>query len=243
LHRLWEIDKDVRARCEDFDFHGIFTALHNFCAVELSAFYFDVRKDSLYCDPAGSLRRRAARTVLDQVFECLTAWLAPFLSFTADEAWLLRHPDEDGSVHLHDFPTLSDDWKDDALAEKWSVLRNLRRVVTGALEIKRADKTIGSSLQASVTIFADENFRQSCDGLDMPELFITSEANFAPGETPEGAFSLDEVPGVSVVVDLAGGEKCARCWQVLADVGAVPAHADICTRCADAVDLHQSAAE
>ena len=243
LHRLCEIDRDICQRCEDYDFHGIFTALHNFCAVELSAFYFDVRKDSLYCDAAESPRRRAARTVLDQVFECLTAWLAPFLSFTADEAWLLRHPGEDGSVHLHDFPTLPGDWQDDALAGKWAVLRNLRRVVTGALEIKRADKTIGSSLQAGVTIYAAKEFRQSCEGLDMPELFITSEAGFASGDAPEGAFSLEDVPGVSVVVTLAEGEKCARCWQVLADVGAEPVHVDICTRCADAVDAHQAAAE
>ncbi|MBT5676069.1 MAG: isoleucine--tRNA ligase [Rhodospirillaceae bacterium] len=238
LHRLWEIDRDIRQRCEDYDFHGIFTALHNFCAVELSAFYFDVRKDSLYCDAAQSPRRRAARTALDQIFECLTAWLAPFLSFTADEAWLLRHPGEDGSVHLRDFPTIPDSWQDDALAEKWAVLRNLRRVVTGALEIKRADKTIGSSLQASVTIYAGEEFQQSCAGLDMPELFITSEAEFAAGDAPDGAFTLEEVPGVAVMVALAGGEKCARCWQVLADVGAQPAHADICSRCAEAVDAH-----
>ncbi len=243
LHRLWEIDRDIRERCEDYDFHGIFTALHNFCAVELSAFYFDVRKDSLYCDAATNPRRRAARTVLDQIFECLTAWLAPFLSFTADEAWLLRHPDADGSVHLRDFPIIPDGWRDDALAEKWAVLRNLRRVVTGALEIKRADKTIGSSLQAGVTIHAGGDYRQSCDGLDMPELFITSEAQFAAGDAPDGAFELEEVPGVSVIVTLAGGEKCARCWQVLADVGAQPAHADICSRCAGAVDAHQAAAE
>ncbi|MBT3171639.1 MAG: hypothetical protein HN333_09455 [Rhodospirillaceae bacterium] len=124
------------------------------------------------------------------------------------------------------------------MAEKWAVLRNLRRVVTGALEIKRADKTIGSSLQASVTIYAGEEFQQSCAGLDMPELFITSEAEFAAGDAPDGAFTLEEVPGVAVMVALAGGEKCARCWQVLADVGAQPAHADICSRCAEAVDAH-----
>jgi len=243
LHRLCELDRDIRRRCEDFDFHGIFTTLHNFCAVELSAFYFDVRKDALYCDAADSLRRRAARTVLDQLFECLTAWLAPFLSFTADEAWLLRHPEEGGSIHLRDFPALDDVWRDDELAEKWVILRNLRRVVTGALEIKRADKTIGSSLRASVTIFAVEEFRQGCGGLDMPELFITSAACFAAGNAPDGAFALDDVPGVSVVVGLAEGEKCARCWQILADVGAAPAHADICARCAAAVDAHPAGTE
>ena len=243
LQRLCEIDRDIRARSETYDFHGIFTTLHNFCAVELSAFYFDVRKDSLYCDAAADMRRRAARTVLDQVFECLTAWLAPFLSFTADEAWLLRHPGEDDSVHLRDFPLLADVWRDDALAEKWALLRTLRRVVTGALEIKRADKTIGSSLQASVTLYASEEFRQSCDGLNMPELFITSEANFATGDGPEGAFALEDVSGVSVVVELATGEKCARCWQVLADVGTNKAYSDICARCADAVEAFPAAAK
>ena len=243
LHRLCEIDRDIRARTEAYDFHGIFTVLHNFCAVELSAFYFDVRKDSLYCDAAADMRRRAARTVLDQVFECLTAWLAPFLSFTADEAWLLRHPGEGDSVHLRDFPVLDDVWRDDALAEKWALLRTLRRVVTGALEIKRADKTIGSSLQASVTLYASEAFRQSCDGLDMSELFITSEANFAAGDAPEGAFALEDVPGVSVVVEVAAGEKCGRCWQVLADVGTNKAYSDICGRCADAVEASPVAAE
>jgi isoleucyl-tRNA synthetase len=243
LQRLCEIDRDIRARSETYDFHGIFTTLHNFCAVELSAFYFDVRKDSLYCDAAADMRRRAARTVLDQVFECLTAWLAPFLSFTADEAWLLRHPGEDDSVHLRDFPVLADVWRDDALAEKWALLRTLRRVVTGALEIKRADKTIGSSLQASVTLYASEEFRQSCDGLNMPELFITSEANFATGDGPEGAFALEDVSGVSVVVELATGEKCARCWQILADVGTNNAYSDICARCADAVEASPAAAK
>ncbi len=243
LHRLWEIDRDIRRCCENFDFHGIFTALHNFCAVELSAFYFDVRKDSLYCDLKSAARRRAARTVLDLVFECLTAWLAPFLCFTADEAWLLRHPGDSGSVHLQDFPALPDAWRDDALAAKWDKLRMLRRVVTGALEIKRADKSIGSSLQAATAVYATDDYRSACDALNLSELFITSEARFAEGDAPDGAFALEEVPGVSVVVTQARGEKCARCWQVLPEVGAAPHHANICARCRDAVEAHQAAAE
>ena len=243
LHRLWEMDRDIRLCCENFDFHGIFTALHNFCAIELSAFYFDVRKDSLYCDPGCAPRRRAARTVLDHLFECLTAWLAPFLCFTADEAWLLRHPGDSNSVHLQDFPTLPEAWRDDALADKWAKLRTLRRVVTGALEIKRSDKSIGSSLQAEATVYATEAYRRCCDGLNLPELFITSEAHFADGDAPDGAFGLEEVSGVRVVIDPADGEKCARCWQVLAEVGKGPKHADICARCADAVEAHQAAAK
>jgi isoleucyl-tRNA synthetase len=129
------------------------------------------------------------------------------------------------------------------LAEKWAKLRTLRRVVTGALEIKRADKSIGSSLQAEAVIYATEDFRRCCDGLDLPELFITSGARFMEGEAPKDAFELEEVDGVRVVIGLADGEKCARCWQVLAEVGAGGSETDICARCTDAVEAHQAAAE
>ena len=155
----------------------------------------------------------------------------------------MRYPGDSGSVHLQDFPTLPDRWRDDALAEKWAKLRKLRRVVTGALEIKRADKSIGSSLQAEAIVYATEDYRRCCDELHMPELFITSEARFEEGDAPGGAFELEEVAGVSVVIRPAAGEKCARCWQVLPEVGSVGEHTDICARCADAVEAHQAAAE
>ncbi|MGZ8403777.1 MAG: isoleucine--tRNA ligase, partial [Rhodoplanes sp.] len=161
LHRLWTLDAALRAACASFEFHPFFSELHTFCAVDLSAFYFDVRKDSLYCDPIVSSRRRAARTVLDLLFDHLTAWLAPFLCFTAEEAWLSRHPGSEESVHLRLFPDVPAAWRDDALAAKWETLRQLRRVVTGALEIKRAEKTIGSSLQACPIVYAGEPFRSA----------------------------------------------------------------------------------
>ena len=135
LNRLWQMDKMVRESCDAFHFHPLFTELHNFCAVDLSAFYLDIRKDSLYCDSVSSINRRAARTVLDELFNCLTAWLAPFICFTAEEAWRSRNPGEDESVHLCLFPEVPDDWRDDALSEKWQTIRNLRRVVTGAIAI------------------------------------------------------------------------------------------------------------
>ncbi len=106
LHRLSRLDEQLRQACADFQFHAVFAELHTFCAVDLSAFYFDIRKDALYCDPADAPRRRAARTVLDALFDCLTAWLAPFLCFTAEEAWLARNPGGEESVHLRVFPTL-----------------------------------------------------------------------------------------------------------------------------------------
>src|SRR5690606_10308396 len=142
-----------------------------FCANDLSAFYFDVRKDSIYCDPKDTPVRRAARTVFDSVFDCLTAWLAPFICFTAEEAWLSRNPEAD-SVHLRTFPEIPAQWRNDALFEKWDRVRKVRRVVTGALEVERAEKRIGSSLEAHPTIYLDPAFQEAVTGLDLAEIAI-----------------------------------------------------------------------
>jgi len=243
LHRVWEMDKLLRKACDDLEFHPLFVELHTFCSVELSAFYFDIRKDSLYCDAADSVRRRAARTVLDTLFDCLTAWLAPFACFTAEEAWLSRNPGEDDSVHLRPFPDIPDAWRDDALADKWDLVRRLRRVVTGALEIERAAKRIGSGLQAHMRIFAAESYQDAVRGLDLAELCITSGAEFVDGAVPSDAFALADVADVSVVVGPAAGEKCERCWQVLEEVGSRADHPALCHRCADAVERHPAAAQ
>ncbi|MFQ5785129.1 MAG: isoleucine--tRNA ligase [Alphaproteobacteria bacterium] len=241
LHRLAELDAEVRRCCDDFDFHSLFTALHNFCAGDLSAFYFDIRKDSLYCDRVDSPRRRAARSVLDAVFSCLTAWLAPILCFTAEEAWLNRFPSEDDSVHLRLFPEIPGDWRDAALAEKWLKVRRLRRVVTGALEVERREKRIGSSLQAHPTVHAPAALVAAMDGLDLAEIGITSSATLIEGAPPAGAFRLDDVAGVGVAVGLAEGEKCQRCWQVLPEVGRAPGSTDLCARCSAAVAVRRVA--
>jgi len=210
--------------------------LHNFCAVDLSAFYFDIRKDALYCDAVNSPRRRAARTVMDLLLDTLCKWLAPFTSFTAEEAWLARHPSEDGSVHLETFPVIPAEWQDKVLAAKWDKVRAVRRVVTGALEIERVAKRIGSSLQASPALYvADPALRNALDGLDMAEICITSGLLLVDGAAPEGAFALADVPGVGVLPTPAEGEKCQRCWKVLNEVGKHK-HACVCGRCSDAVD-------
>ncbi len=236
LHRLAELDAVVRASAADYDFHTLFTALHNFCAVDLSAFYFDVRKDALYCDRPDAARRRAARTVLDRAFDCLARWLAPVLCFTAEEAWLCRHPGDDAaSVHLELWPTLPAAWRDDALGAKWGRIRDLRRVVTGALELERAQKRLGSSLQAEVEIFAAADDAAALAGLDLAEICITSAGTLAVAPPPADAFTLAEVPGIGVRVRRAPGEKCQRCWRVLPEVGRDQAHPDLCGRCADAV--------
>jgi isoleucyl-tRNA synthetase len=235
LHRLAELDAVVRRACDGFDFHAMFTAVHNFCAVDLSAFYFDVRKDSLYCDRLDHPVRRAVRTVLDELFSCLTAWLAPVLCFTAEEAWRARRGPDAESVHLRLFPDVPAAWRDDALAEKWRRVRALRRVVTGALELARAEKRMGASLQAHPVVHAGPEYREALRGLDLAEICITSGATLGDAPAPAGAFTLADVAGVAVVANLADGTKCQRCWRVLPDVGSDPEHPDICGRCADVV--------
>jgi len=243
LHRIWALDALVRQTTDDFEFHTQWTALHNFCAVELSAFYFDIRKDALYCDAPDSLRRRAARTVLDVLFSHLTAWLAPILCFTSEEAWLTRAGEGDAeSVHLRTYPCVPESWRDDALAAKWEKVRRLRRVVTGALEIERAEKRIGSSLQGAPTVYADAETVAAMEGVDLSEISITSAATLLTGDVPDGAFTVPDIAGIGVVSALAEGEKCARCWQVLSDVG-THTNPDVCARCDAAVSNQKEAAE
>ena len=243
LHRLSEIDRALRQACDDLLFHPLFAELHAFCTVDLSALYFDVRKDSLYCDPAGSLRRRAVRTVLDWIFDCLSAWLAPFLCFTAEEAWRAREGEGRSSVHERLFPVLPQGWHDEALAAKWVTLRRLRRVVTGAIEVERAANRLGASLQAHPVIYANEEYRRAAAGVDLAELCITSAVALSDQPAPDAAYRLADVEGVAVLVGRAAGEKCERCWQVLPEVGTLPDFPGICPRCADAVRRHRAAAE
>ena len=236
LHRLSQLDAQVRATADNFELHDCYMELHNFCAVDLSAFYFDIRKDSLYCDAPSSTRRRAVRTVLHEIFIRLATWLAPVLAFTAEEAWRARPWKEgEASVHLRTYPETPGSWRDDALAAKWDKLRDIRRVVTGALELARADKKIGASLQAHPVVHLTPARRQMLDGVDLSEIAITSAVTLSDAAAPSGAFTLPDVDGVAVQVNLAEGEKCERCWQVLPEVGAHKDHPGLCNRCADVV--------
>jgi len=235
-HRLWELDRLVRRAVDDFDLNAVNRALHDFCAVELSAFYFDVRKDSLYCDAPDATRRRACRSVLDDLFSCLTAWLAPILCFTAEEAWWARGIGPEQSVHMRVFPEIPAEWEDQALAERWERIKAVRRVVTGALVLQRAEKKLGSALQAAPQVFvADADLLAAVRTIDLAEIAITSGASLESGEGPAEAFRMEEVPGVAVVVAAAAGQKCQRCWQVLPEVGERPDHPELCRRCSDAV--------
>jgi isoleucyl-tRNA synthetase len=236
LHRLAELDVLIRQAYADFDYKRIFAGLNGFMTVDLSAFYFDIRKDALYCDPISSLTRKACLTVLDHAFRCIVTWLAPILCFTAEEAWLARFGDNAGSVHLELFPTVPQTWRDPVLAEKWRKVRLVRRVVTGALEIERAQKRIGSSLEADPIIYvADPELFAALVDIDWAEVAITSAATLAQGEGPSDAFRLADVPSVAVVSQLAEGRKCARSWKISPAVGADPKFPDVTPRDAKAL--------
>ena len=218
LHRLSELDTRMRRALETHDWTGIYPDLHAFCSSDLSAFYFDVRKDSIYCDAPGHPTRRAARTVLDLLHRCLTAWLAPVLCFTAEEAWLARFPSEDDSIHLQSFPAIPDSGFDAALSQRWATLREIRGRLTEALEKARAEKLIGSSLQAALTLPPEATTLLDPD--NWAGLAIVSQAR----------------PGPALAVERAPGEKCARCWRVLPEVGSE--HADLCLRCTAVIESH-----
>ncbi len=233
LHRLAELDEKVREGYAKYDFQGVFQAVFTFATVDLSAFYFDIRKDALYCD-GDTLRRRSARTVLDILFHRLTKWLAPMLTFTMEEVWLERFTGEDSSVHLEDFTETPPAWRDDALAAKWAEVRKVRRVVTGALEVERTAKVIGASLEAAPTVYVSDDTAKVLETVSFDDLCITSGITVSTDAAPDGAFRLDDVADVAVVFARADGEKCQRCWKILPDVGS-HAHAGVCGRCNDAL--------
>jgi isoleucyl-tRNA synthetase len=229
LHKLLVLDGVVRDGYARFDFQGVFRAIFDFATLDLSSFYFDIRKDALYCD-GDTPRRLAALTVLDHLYGRLTTWLAPILPFTMEEVWLQRNG-EDTSVHLVDFPETPAEWRDDALAARSETVRAVRRVVTGALEEQRTAKVIGSSLEAGPTVYLDADLAAVItDHETFADLCITSQITVLEGEAPEGAFTLDDVKGVGVVFAKAEGQKCARCWKVLPDVG-THSHEAVCGRC------------
>ena len=234
LHRLAELDTRVRDGYTAYDFQGVFQAIFTFATVDLSAFYFDVRKDVLYCD-GDTVERRAARTVLDILFHRLTTWLAPVLVFTMEEVWLERFGGEDSSVHLIDIPETPAEWLNPELAEKWAMIRRVRRVVTAALEVQRTEKVIGASLEAAPVLYlADQAVKDVLEQMPFADICITSDLTLSTDAAPSDAFTMAEVEGVAVSFVKAEGEKCGRCWKILPDVG-THNHAGVCGRCDEAL--------
>ena len=234
LHRLSELDDEVRAGYAAYDFAAVHQAVFQFATSDLSAFYFDIRKDALYCD-GDTPRRRAARTVLGLLHERLTTWLAPILPFTMEEVWLEVHPGEESSVHLRDFPEPRPGWRDDALAARWSRIRAVRRAVNGALEVARRDKVIGSSLEAAPIVHVDAETAALLGDVPFEDICITSGIEVTDAPAPDDAFRPEGEAGIAVVFAHAEGGKCQRCWKILPDVGH-HGHDGVCARCDGALD-------
>ncbi|MFL6862569.1 MAG: class I tRNA ligase family protein, partial [Allosphingosinicella sp.] len=218
LHRLAELDAELKAAAEGFDFNRYTRLITSFANEDLSAFFFDIRKDSLYCDAPASPKRRAYRTVLDTIFHALVRWLAPILCFTAEEVWLTRYPDE-GSVHLLEWPAIDPAWRDAALAAKWALIRHSRERVTEAIEPLRREKAIGSSLEAKVLYPAAEIDLADTALAELAEIYIVSEVEAGPGESLE--------------IAKADHAKCGRCWRLLPEVKEEGA---LCARCEGVVN-------
>jgi isoleucyl-tRNA synthetase len=227
LHLLWEVDQTVREAYRVYDYKKVTATLMQFMNTDLSAFYFDIRKDALYCDPWSSLKRRSCRTVIDQLFHCLTTWWAPILVFTTEEAWLQRFSGEGSSVHLMQFAKTPVEWRDDALAAKWAKIRDVRSVVTGALEIQRANKTIGSSLEAAPRVHVQQGSEEALAlrDCDFAEICITSAIEIIEGASKD----------ITVDFAKAEGAKCARSWKISKDIGSDAEFPDITPRDAEAV--------
>jgi isoleucyl-tRNA synthetase len=236
LHELAIRAELVRKAYETFDFKSVVATLSAFMNSELSAFYIDIRKDTLYCDPPSSPARKAALTTIDLLCNSILKWLAPVLSFTAEEGWRMYRPEAEASVHLTLFPEGLEKLRDDKLAAKWETIRNVRRVVTGALELERAAKNIGSSLEASPLVYiSDKAIFSTLFDIDLAEVCITSNAMVTNADAPAGAFMLPDVQGVAVVVEKAVGTKCARSWKILPTVGEDAEYPDVSPRDAQAL--------
>jgi isoleucyl-tRNA synthetase len=236
LHRLAEVDAIVREAYGNFDYKTVVATLATFMNTDLSAFYFDIRKDTLYCEPPSSVARKAALTTVDILCDTILKWLAPILCFTADEAWMNYRGAGPASVHLTTFPDNLGAFRDDRLAAKWETIRDVRRVVTGALELERAAKRIGSSLEASPMVYVtDADIFGILADVDLAEVCITSNAMLTNADPPANAFKLPDVPNVAVVVELAQGRKCARSWKILPTVGDDPEYPDVSPRDAKAL--------
>ncbi len=239
LHRLQLLVDKARRAYDLYEYHVIFHALHNFCAVDLSALYLDILKDRLYTSPAKSVARRSAQTVLHTLADALCRLMAPILPFTAEEIWqhMPATPGRVPSVHLSQLPAPQPESMDAPLAERWEPLLAVRGEVTKALEAARAQKLIGHALDAAVTLSVDRELydRLARYTADLRSIFIVSAADLAQDATLAGAFESTEIKGLKVRVQPAAGEKCHRCWVHETSVGENPQHPTICARCTKAL--------
>lgn len=240
LHILAEADTSIRADYAAYNFQAVTQKIFHIVAFDLSSFYFDVRKDILYCALPNSPMRIAVQSVLYHIFHVVARWLAPIIPFTTDDVWM-HHPlyndtnaGMERSVHLHDFLDIPPEWHDPSLSADWEKIRRIRSFVIAALEPQRAEGTIGSALEACPVVYiADDHVRRLCTDVRLADLCLTSGAYISADPVPQSAFVLEDTPGVGVVFALAEGEKCPRCWKITRQAAAD----GLCKRCQDVVGL------
>jgi isoleucyl-tRNA synthetase len=236
LSKLSGLSGRVQKAYDDYDFHVLYHAVHNFCAVEMSAFYLDVLKDRLYTAPAKGVARRSAQTAMYTILDTLTRLMAPVLSFTADEIWGYLPGNREKSVHLDRFPRLDAALVDPALETRIDQLLEVRGEVSKLLEQARTAKLIGSGLEAKVTLSATAGpLREllQAEREELATLFIVSQAELVDSLS-DGTAS-DALPGLTIRIERAEGEKCPRCWTYSSGIGSNTAHPAICPRCAAAL--------
>jgi isoleucyl-tRNA synthetase len=214
MHQIFALNKKFELYFNEYNFHKLYKELVNFCSLELSAFYFDMRKDTLYCDEISSTKRQACINFLGLILDILLKWFAPILSFTTEEIFQIIHEEKNLSIHLQSFPKIPSQWENKKLFEKWEKFKNVKKVVNAAMEIKRADKKIGSSLEADVKVHLDDDYLNLVKDLDLSEYFITSSAEAKKLINGNDYFELKELKGIKVSVKKAEGEKCPRCWKI-----------------------------
>ncbi len=225
LHRLWEVDRVVQKCVSTFNFHLMFTTLLNFCSSDLSAFYFDIRKDTIYCDSKESVQRRSTRTLLNIIFNHLVRWFAPSISFTSEEAWKAMGNKE--SIHLQDFLQCKNEYEDNQLNEKWNLIKNIRKVATGAIEKIREEKITRSSLEAHIDIFVSAESYKKLEKVMFDEITITSSFSLYVIDEKSNGFSIEDISDVIVKASKVNGEKCQRCWKYEAKL----INDEVCNRC------------
>ena len=215
LNQIFNLNKNFKKYLKEYNFHKLYKELLNFCSLDLSAFYFDIRKDVLYCDDLKSSRRQICINLLTLTLDSLLRWFAPILSFTTEEIFQILNKEKKSSIHLEKLPEIPSTWENKKIFEKWEKLKIIRNVTNSAIEIKRSSKEIGSSLEADIEIYLGKNYLELVKDINLSEFFITSKAKAKSMINNDKLFKVEGIADVAVSVKKAEGEKCSRCWKIL----------------------------
>ena len=215
LHQIFELNKNFKKYLKEYNFHKLYKELLNFCSLDLSAFYFDIRKDVLYCDDLKSDQRQICTKLLALTLDVLLKWFAPILSFTTEEIFQILNKEKQSSIHLENFPDIPTEWENKKIFEKWEKLKIVRNVTNAAIEVKRTNKDIGSSLEADIEVYLSDQYLKLVKDINLSEFFITSNAKAKNMTNSDKFFKLEGIDDIAVSVKKAVGEKCSRCWKIL----------------------------